>query len=180
MRKCAKPTILTSSPFSKQRKMMSNTDSTTDADWRLLSPCAATALTRSFLVTVETHLLVETLRPAPRDERLVALALELLQRGHRRRAVRERADPHAVERLPAVRGGLPRPGLRHARRWRGPAGAAHLDLEAFHSEILRKRHRVAQRQARLDDGATARRLRGESLGGQPLVQLGRRKAGDED
>jgi len=65
MRKWPKPTILTSSPFSKQRKMMSKTDSTTDADWRLLSPCAATALTRSFLVTVETHLLVETATARP-------------------------------------------------------------------------------------------------------------------
>src|SRR5262249_52974765 len=54
IRKCPNPTIFTSSPFSKHRKMMSKTDSTTDADWRLLSPCAATALTRAFLVTVVT------------------------------------------------------------------------------------------------------------------------------
>src|SRR2546430_15143228 len=57
MRKCPKPTILTSSPRSKQRKMMSKTDSTTDDDWRLESPWAATALTRSFFVTVTPHLL---------------------------------------------------------------------------------------------------------------------------
>src|SRR5262245_66321499 len=56
IRKCPKPTIFTSSLFSKQRKIMSNTDSTTDADCRLDSPCAATALTRSFLVTVSVHL----------------------------------------------------------------------------------------------------------------------------
>ena len=31
---------------------MSKTDSTTDDDWRLDSPWSATALTRSFLVTV--------------------------------------------------------------------------------------------------------------------------------
>src|SRR2546422_380506 len=58
MRKCPKPTILTSSPRSKQRKMMSKTDSTTDDDWRLESPWAATALTRSFFVTVTKNDLV--------------------------------------------------------------------------------------------------------------------------
>src|SRR5437763_3661454 len=50
MRKCPKPTIFTSSPFSKQRKMMSNTDSTTEDDCRFESPWLATALTRSFFV----------------------------------------------------------------------------------------------------------------------------------
>src|SRR5262245_54332870 len=53
IRKCPNPTIFTSSLFSKQRKMMSKTDSTTDADCRFDSPCAATALTRSFLVIGE-------------------------------------------------------------------------------------------------------------------------------
>src|SRR2546425_1976839 len=38
IRKWPKPTIFTSSPFSKHRKMMSKTDSTTDADCRLESP----------------------------------------------------------------------------------------------------------------------------------------------
>src|SRR5262245_18549590 len=55
IRKCPKPTIFTSSPFSKQLKMMSKTDSTTDDDCRLERPCAATAFTRSFLVTVTLH-----------------------------------------------------------------------------------------------------------------------------
>src|SRR5262245_10450164 len=55
MRKWPKPTIFTSSPFSKQRKMMSKTDSTTDDDCRLESPWLATALTRSFFVTVASH-----------------------------------------------------------------------------------------------------------------------------
>src|SRR6266446_10583195 len=50
MRKWPKPTILTSSLFSKQRKMMSNSDSTTEADCRFDSPWAATALMRSFFV----------------------------------------------------------------------------------------------------------------------------------
>src|SRR5436309_10937309 len=38
IRKWPKPTIFTSSPFSKHRKMMSKTDSTTDADCRLERP----------------------------------------------------------------------------------------------------------------------------------------------
>src|SRR5499425_1152047 len=54
MRKWPKPTIFTSSPFSKQRKMMSNTDSTTEADCRFDSPWAATALMRSFFVRAVT------------------------------------------------------------------------------------------------------------------------------
>src|ERR1700675_1378761 len=57
IRKCPKPTIFTSSLFSKHRKMISKTDSTTDADCRFDSPCAATALTRSFFVTVSANLL---------------------------------------------------------------------------------------------------------------------------
>jgi len=54
MRKWPKPTIFTSSLFSKQRKMMSNSDSTTEADCRLDSPWAATALMRSFFVSAVT------------------------------------------------------------------------------------------------------------------------------
>jgi hypothetical protein len=62
MRKWPKPTIFTSSPFSKQRKMMSKTDSTTDDDCRFESPWLATALTRSFFVTVASHLPLGTRR----------------------------------------------------------------------------------------------------------------------
>src|SRR5262249_35704026 len=56
IRKCPNPTIFTSSPFSKQRKMMSKTDSTTDDDCRFERPWLATAFTRSFFVTVRRHL----------------------------------------------------------------------------------------------------------------------------
>src|SRR5688572_1566787 len=99
MRKWPKPTILTSSPFSKQRKMMSNTDSTTDDDCRFDRPWAATALTRSFLVTVKTHLPLSPL--TPRDERLVPFRFQLTERGHGGRALGERAHAHAVEAVAA-------------------------------------------------------------------------------
>src|SRR5262245_50973361 len=55
IRKWPKPTIFTSSPFSKQRKMMSKTDSTTADDWRFDNPWLATAFTRSFFVTGASH-----------------------------------------------------------------------------------------------------------------------------
>src|SRR2546427_6070680 len=114
MRKCPKPTIFTSSPFSKHRKMMSNTDSTTDDDCRLERPWLATALTRSFFVTVGRHLPLET-RPGrstrlrrsltgSRDERRVAALLELTKRGRRGRAIVERADANAIEPVGARRG----------------------------------------------------------------------------
>src|SRR5262249_22352865 len=55
-RKCPKPTIFTSLACSKAFSIWSNTASTTAADWRLDSPCAATALMRSFLVSRATPL----------------------------------------------------------------------------------------------------------------------------
>src|SRR5678815_1641828 len=147
--------------FSKQRKMMSKTDSTTDADCRLDSPCAATALTRSFLVTVKRHLL-RGLLVAPRDVRLVALRLELLDGGPGLRHVGERADPYAVQRLPGTRG---RRRRRRGCRGRGStAGTTHLHLETIDRKILGERDGVTQRQARLDDHGAARRLGGQPLG----------------
>src|SRR5574341_136900 len=113
IRKWPKPTILTSSPRSKHRKMISKTDSTTDADWRFESPWAATALTRSFFVTVTLH--PPRSSPAPRDEALVALRLE---RGARRPGggeIGERPHAHAMER---VAGGG---GRRRRRRPRARA-----------------------------------------------------------
>src|SRR5215468_1095728 len=89
IRKCPKPTILTSSPFSKHRKMISNTDSTTDADCRLDSPWAATALTRSFLVMVASP---------PSDEGFVALTLEFLGDSLCAGTIREASDTHAIQR----------------------------------------------------------------------------------
>src|SRR5262245_14021698 len=138
IRKCPNPTILTSSPFSKQRKMMSKTDSTTDDDCRLESPCAATALTRSFLVTVTNHLpLVSTLR----DEWRVPLGLECAHDRDRGGAVRIAADADTVERIAAAR--VARDRHRHGdhgrSRGRGGAATAHLDLEALAVEIFRER-----------------------------------------
>src|SRR5437762_9467384 len=138
--------------------MMSKTDSTTDADWRLLSPCAATAFTRSFFVTVQSHLLGGSLWRAPRDERLVALALQLLQRADGRGAISEATYPHAIQRvaLGGRRRGarIRRAGRRFTRRGR----ASHLHLEPVDGEIFRQRHGIAQRQAWLDHRAGARCL----------------------
>src|SRR5947199_191759 len=50
--------------------MMSKTDSTTDDDCRFESPWLATALTRSFFVTVGSHLPLGTRRVAQRQTRL--------------------------------------------------------------------------------------------------------------
>src|SRR6185369_17005080 len=107
IRKWPKPTIFTSSPFSKQRKMMSNTDSTTEDDCRFESPWLATALTRSFFVTVGSHLPLGTRREAPTrprrslpascDEGRVALLLELAECRRRGRLVIERTDAHAIQ-----------------------------------------------------------------------------------
>src|SRR5438094_922685 len=156
MRKCPKPTIFTSSPFSKQRKMMSNTDSTTEDDCRFESPWLATALTRSFFVTVGNHLPLGTRRDAPgrprrslpasRDEGRVAPLLQLAEGRRRGRLVVERPDAHAIHGAVAHRG---RGAARRGRRGRRAAGGAtDLHLEAVDREILRESHRVAQRHAR--------------------------------
>src|SRR4029453_6835678 len=143
IRKCPNPTIFTSSPFSKQRKMMSKTDSTTDDDCRFERPWLATAFTRSFFVTVGRHLPLET-RPGrstrlrrslagSREERRVAALLELAKRGRRRRALVERTDAHAIEPVAARRA--------CGRRPRGGPAArpSHLHLESVDREILRER-----------------------------------------
>src|SRR5215510_2494349 len=171
MRKWPKSTIFTSSPFSKQRKMMSNTDSTTEDDCRFESPWLATALTRSFFVTVGSHLPLGTRRDAPgrprrslpasREEGRVALLLELAEGRRRGGLVVERTDADAIQgavarrRWSAARGGR--------RRRRAAGGATDLHLEAVDREILRERDRVAQRHARPHDHAGARRLRAEPL-----------------
>src|SRR2546422_9130069 len=134
MRKCPKPTIFTSSPFSKHRKMMSKTDSTTEDDCRLESPWFATALTRSFFVTAGSHLPLGTRRgeptrprrslPTSRDERRVAALFELAERGRRGRLIVERPDAHPVDRAVARRGGAA-PGSRRRGR-RCAAGAPDL------------------------------------------------------
>src|SRR5262245_27318038 len=122
--------------------MMSNTDSTTDDDCRFESPWFATALTRSFLVTVGVHLPCRTRpgrctrrRPSlsgPRDERRVAALLELAKRGRGGRPIVERADPYTVERVAA------RCDARVRRRARGRAtGPPHLHLEPVDRQILR-------------------------------------------
>src|SRR4029453_5639916 len=107
MRKCPKPTIFPSSPFSKHRKMMSKTDSTTDDDCRFESPWLATALTRSFFVTVGSHLPLGTRRdapvrprrplPPPRAERRTALLPGLAGGRRRGRLVVERTDADAIQ-----------------------------------------------------------------------------------
>src|SRR5499426_367951 len=169
MRKWPKPTIFTSSPFSKQRKMMSNTDSTTEDDCRFESPWLATALTRSFFVTVGSHLPLGTRRDAPgrprrslpasRDEGRVALLLELAEGRRRGGLVVERTDAHAIQGAVARR---LRSAARGGRGRRGAAGGAtDLHLEAIDREILRERDRVAQRHARPHDHAGARRFRAE-------------------
>src|ERR1700693_4419544 len=54
VRKGPQPTSFLYSLFFEQRKMMSNSDSTTEADCRFDSPWAATALMRSFFVSAVT------------------------------------------------------------------------------------------------------------------------------
>src|SRR5262245_54708112 len=123
MRKCPKPTIFTSSLFSKHRKMMSKTDSTTEADCRFESPWAATALMRSFLVTGPTHLLQEPCVtgclerctpciPSPR-------ALGRPRRPPRGRRRRRRARGGASHRSPAT----PRATRRQRASSRGGPGS---------------------------------------------------------
>src|SRR5437762_9864906 len=120
MRKWPKPTILTSSPFSKQRKMMSKTDSTTDDDCRLDRPWLATALTRSFLVTGKRHLLRGSRASlvAPRDVRLVAFCLELTDGVLGGRPIGERPYPHAVQVAAPLGRGRGRRDRRRRRRSR--------------------------------------------------------------
>src|SRR5215467_955717 len=83
--------------------MMSNSDSTTDADCRLDRPCAATALIRSFLVSALTSLrpspcgALASLRGALRQESDVSFRLQLLARGERAPAIRVPPGAHNVE-----------------------------------------------------------------------------------
>src|SRR3989442_12211448 len=99
MRKWPNPTIFTSSLFSKHRKMMSKTDSTTDADWRFDSPCAATALIRSFFVTLPLTSLDRSDR-LPKPSRVGRGARRDRQRQHRRHRVRvQRQDPPLERRV---------------------------------------------------------------------------------
>src|SRR5215831_18968853 len=183
MRKWPKPTIFTSSPFSKQRKMMSNTDSTTEDDCRFESPWLATALTRSFFVTVGSHLPLGTRRDAPgrprrslpasREEGRVALLLELAEGRRRGGLVVERTDANAIQSVIRHSG---RRAVRHrGRRRRASGGATDLHLEPVDREILRERDGIAQRHARLHDHAAARRLGAQALGGELGVELGRRR-----
>src|SRR5215471_17144348 len=183
MRKWPKPTIFTSSPFSKQRKMMSNTDSTTEDDCRFESPWLATALTRSFFVTVGSHLPLGTRRrtptrprrslPASREEGLVSLLLELAEGRRRGRLVVEWTDANAIQ---GSIGHVDRRARRRGRRGRrARGGATDLHLEPVDREILRERDGIAQRHARLHDHAAARRLGAQALGGELGVELGRRR-----
>src|SRR5919106_77664 len=146
IRKWPNPTIFTSSPFSKHPKMMSNTDSTTDAAWRLDNPCAETELTRSFLVTAMAHLLPEPRiagpsprgdrsRRAPPQEGLVALGLELSQHGSGRSGVGEAPHADAVE-GGTVDAGRSRPG----RRGGHAACPPHLHLQAIARQVSRQGH----------------------------------------
>src|SRR5262245_4624938 len=188
MRKWPKPTIFTSSPFSKQRKMMSNTDSTTEDDCRFESPWLATALTRSFFVTVGSHLPLGTRRDAPgrprrslpasRDEGRVALLLQLAEGRRRGGLVLERTDAHAIQGAVARRGRSAARGGRRGRRRRAARGATDLHLEAIDREILRERDRIAQRPARPDDHHGARRLRAEPLRRELGVDVRGRAAAD--
>src|SRR4030095_2545249 len=117
IRKWPKPTIFTSSPFSKQRKMMSNTDSTTADDGRFANPWLATAFTRSFFVTGGSHPLprASLLWRRARHEPLVALARQLASRRQRGGAIRVRTHTYAVQSVRRRRHGRrPRRGrLRH-------------------------------------------------------------------
>src|SRR5580765_6565782 len=143
MRKCPKPTIFTSSPFSKQRKMMSNNDSTTDADCRFDSPCAATALIRSFLVSAVTSSRpVESpdspsLRRPLRDKSLVPLRRELVTGGKSARPIRVASGTHGVKHALALgcRGGAAR-------------GPDH-DLQPLIGQPLGHRHRLLEAERRL-------------------------------
>src|SRR5690349_16816131 len=108
--------------------MMSNTDSTTEDDCRFDSPWLATALTRSFFVTVGSHLPLGTRRatptrprrslPASRNKRRVTLLLELAEGRRRGRLVVERTDAHAIQGTVARHGGA----ARRRRRGRRAAG----------------------------------------------------------
>src|SRR5215470_16734863 len=170
MRKWPKPTIFTSSPFSKQRKMMSNTDSTTAEDCRFDRPWLATAFTRSFFVTGTTHLLsgCSSWR-VPGDEPWIPFLGQLTQGRHRSRAVGECTHAHAVQ-------AVDRPARRRCRRRaggtdrRGGAFAAHLDLEPVEGELLGQRDGIGERQGRLHDHARPGRLGGETLGAQSLAE----------
>src|SRR4249920_1321271 len=96
--------------------MMSKTDSTTVDDCRLESPCAATAFTRSFLVTVPLHPLSRTGFPSlvpPGEYWMVAPRRQVPEGRLRRRAIGEAADPHAMKRLASSATG------------RGPGRGAH-------------------------------------------------------
>jgi len=84
------------------------------------------------------------------------------------------APTRSVERLPCRSRRAAAAGLRHARRGRAPPARAPWTLRPFHSQILRERHRVAQRQARLDDGANCRRLRGDRGGQRSSSSFARR------
>src|SRR4029453_18098886 len=107
--------------------MMSNPDSTTEDDCRFESPWLATALTRSFFVTVGIHLPLGTRPDAPvrpprslpasRDERRIALLLELAEGRRRGRLVVERTDADAIQ-SPVTR----RVGRSTRRSARPPGG----------------------------------------------------------
>src|SRR5258705_533717 len=179
IRKCPNPTIFTSSPFSKTRKMMSNTDSTTDDDSRFERPWLSTPLTRSSFVTVGSHLPLGTRRPAPRrprrslpasrNEGRVALLLELAEGRRRGRLVVERTDANAIQGPVARRSG---DAARRGRRGcRAAGGATDLHLEPVDREILRERDRVTQRHARLHDHAGTGRLCAEPFRGELRVDL---------
>src|SRR5215831_4561251 len=184
IRKWPKPTIFTSSPFSKERKLLLNSDSTPEDDCRFESPWLATALTRSFFVTVGSHLPLGTRRgaptrprrslPASRDEGAVPLLLELAESRRRGRFVVEGTDANTVQGPVAHHRGAAR-GRRPGRRTTG--GATDLHLEPVDGEILRERDRVAQRHARLYDDARPRRLGAEPLGRELRVDVRGRRAG---
>src|SRR6267378_3969673 len=168
--------------------MISKTDSTTDDDCRFESPWLATALTRSFFVTVGSHLPLGTRRgeptrprrslPASRDEGRIALLLELAEGRRRGRLVVERTDADAIQGPVTRRGGW---GARRSRRGcRSAGGAPDLNLEPVHREILRERHGITQRQARLHNHAAGRRLGAEPFAAELRIDVRGRATGHVD
>src|SRR4029453_13296389 len=135
--------------------MMSNTDSTTEEDCRFESPWLATALTRSFFVTVGSHLPLRTREEPARprrslaascDEGRIALLLELAKGRRPGRFIVEGTDAGTIQSPVARRAG---DAVRRRRRGRRAAGGAtDLHLQAVDREILPPRDGGGRRHAR--------------------------------
>src|SRR5262249_37853913 len=108
------------------------------------------------------------------DERLVALAFELLEHGLGRRTIGEATDAHAMERVTAG----------YARCGGHPAAptpcAAELHPPGARGPTSPERHRIPQRQARLHHDAAGDGIGSQAFGGELGGEIGRRRARHED